>query len=70
MRRPNRRISNGFGYIGFGNKQSNFNQKNNNPFKAAKEKLHEVSNYHFKLDFIDNKLSEKNRELIKNKIRN
>ncbi|MGC6431450.1 MAG: hypothetical protein ACON5F_10455 [Jejuia sp.] len=69
MRRKRRRISNGFGYIGFGNKQSNFNQKNENPFSAAKERLHEASHYHFQLDFKHEKLSKADKELIKTKIR-
>ena len=69
MKRKSRRISNGFGYIGFGNKQSNFNQKSNNPFSSIKERLHEESHYHFKLDFTHKKLSKTERELIKKKIR-
>ncbi|WP_203258157.1 hypothetical protein [Hyunsoonleella ulvae] len=69
MRRKSRRISIGFGYIGFGNKQSNFNQKNDNPFTTAKERLHEASHYHFKLDFKHEKLSKTDKALIKNKIR-
>lgn len=69
MRRKSRRISNGFGYIGFGNKQSNFNQKNDNPFTTAKDRLHEASHYHFKLDFKHQKLSKADKERIKNKIR-
>lgn len=69
MRRKSRRISNGFGYIGFGNKQSNFNQKNENPFTAAKERLHEASHYHFQLDFKHETLSKTDKELIKTKIR-
>ncbi|GEM_PF-1298779 len=69
MRRKSRRISIGFGYIGFGNKQSNFNQKNDNPFTTAKERLHEASHLHFQLDFKHHKLSKADKELIKNKIR-
>ncbi len=69
MRRRNRRISIGFGYIGFGNKQSNFNQKNENPFTATKERLHAASHYHFQLDFKHEKLSKADKELIKSKIR-
>ena len=69
MRRKSRRISIGFGYIGFGNMQSNFNQKNDNPFTSAKERLHEASHYHFKLDFKHKNLSKADKALIKNKIR-
>lgn len=69
MKRKSRRISNGFGYIGFGNRQSSFNQKNENPFTLIKERLHEESHYHFKLDFKHEKLSKADKILIKNKIR-
>lgn len=69
MRRKSRRISIGFGYIGFGNKQSNFNQKNDNPFTTAKDRLHEASHYHFQLDFKHKNLSKADKTLIKNKIR-
>ncbi len=69
MRRKSRRISIGFGYIGFGNKQSNFNQKNDNPFSTAKDRLHKESHYHFQLDFKNKKLSKADKALIKNKIR-
>lgn len=70
MKRKSRRISIGFGYIGFGNKQSNFNQKNDNPFTTAKDRLHKASHYHFKLDFKHEKLSKADKALIKAKIRN
>lgn len=69
MKRKSRRIGNGFGYIGFGNKQSSFNQKNESPFSLIKERLHEESHYHFKLDFKHEKLSKADKFLIKNKIR-
>ncbi len=69
MKRKSRRISNGFGYIGFGNKQSAFNQKNENPFTLIKERLHQESHYHFKLDFKHEKLSKADKIIIKNKIR-
>ncbi|TBN06878.1 hypothetical protein EYD45_03070 [Hyunsoonleella flava] len=69
MKRKSRRISIGFCYIGFGNKQSNFNQKNDNPFATAKDRLHKASHYHFKLDFKHEKLSKEDKELIKSKIR-
>lgn len=69
MKRKSRRISIGFGYIGFGNKQSNFNQINDNPFTTAKDRLHQASHYHFKLDFKHEKLSKADKEHIKHKIR-
>ena len=64
MKRKSRRISNGFGYIGFGNKQSSFNQKNENPFTLLKERLHEESHYEFKVDFQNKKLSKLNENLL------
>ena len=69
MKRKSRRISNGFGYIGFGNKQSSFNQKNENPFTLLKERLHEESHYEFKVDFQNKRLSKADKIIIKNKIR-
>lgn len=69
MKRKSRRISIGFGYIGFGNKQSNFNQKNDNPFTSAKERLHKASHLHYKLDFKHDELSNTDKRIIKNKIR-
>ena len=39
MGRRSRRHSTGFGYIGFGNSQSTFNQKSSTPFSVYKEKL-------------------------------
>ena len=38
MGRRSRRHSTGFGYIGFGNSQSTFNQKSSTPFSVYKEK--------------------------------
>ena len=69
MARNKRRHSVGFGYIGFGNNHSVFNQKTNKAFSTLKEKLNEETHFHFKLNFSHKKLTKEEREIIKNKIR-
>ncbi|UKM63714.1 hypothetical protein GSB9_00259 [Flavobacteriaceae bacterium GSB9] len=69
MSRNKRRHSTGFGYIGFGNNQSVFNQSANKSFSALKEKLNEETHYHHQLNFLHKKLSKEEKETIKNNIR-
>ncbi|WP_341216408.1 hypothetical protein [uncultured Wocania sp.] len=69
MARNKRRHSTGFGYIGFGNVRSVFNQSSNKAFSTLKEKLNEKTHFHFKLNFSHKKLTKEEREIIKNKIR-
>ncbi|GAA4237401.1 hypothetical protein GCM10022291_24110 [Postechiella marina] len=69
MKRVSRRISNGFGYIGFGNSQSTFNQKSNKAFSSLKDKLNAESHFHHQLHFTHDKLSKAEKDFIKNKIR-
>ncbi|MFD1162528.1 hypothetical protein [Hwangdonia seohaensis] len=69
MARNKRRHSVGFGYIGFGNSRSVFNQTSNKAFSALKEKLNEETHVHYKLNFSHKELSKAEREIIKNKIR-
>lgn len=69
MARNKRRHSTGFGYIGFGNNQSVFNQKTEKAFSSLKEKLDNETHYHFKLNFTHHTLTKAEKELIKNKIR-
>ena len=69
MKRQSRRHSTGFGYIGFGNSHSVFNQSANTPFSALKDKLDEQTHFHFQLNFSHKKLTKEERKLIKNKVR-
>ncbi|MFY0712731.1 hypothetical protein J1D01_03570 [Seonamhaeicola sp. NFXS20] len=69
MARNKRRHNTGFGYIGFGNNQSLFNQKSTQAFSSLKEKLDNETHYHFKLNFTHKKLTKQEKDLIKNKIR-
>ncbi|MEP5338708.1 MAG: hypothetical protein ABJL44_08975 [Algibacter sp.] len=69
MKRVSRRISNGFGYIGFGNNQSTFNQKSNSTFSTLKDKLNKSSHLHHQLKFTHHKLTKAEKDFIKNKIR-
>lgn len=69
MGRVKRRHSTGFGYIGFGNNYSVFNQKTNKAFSHLKDKLNEETHFHYKLHFSHKKLTQAEREAIKNKIR-
>ncbi|WP_138434176.1 hypothetical protein [Winogradskyella algicola] len=69
MARRSRRHSTGFGYIGFGNNQSTFNQKTSTPFSVYKEKLDLEAHLHFEMEFMHKDLSKADKEKIKNKIR-
>ncbi|NJX16755.1 hypothetical protein [Tamlana crocina] len=69
MARNKRRHSTGFGYIGFGNNQSVFNQSANKSFSALKERLNQETHYHYELHFTHKKLTKTEKEAIKNKIR-
>jgi len=69
LKRQSRRHSTGFGYIGFGNNHSVFNQSTNKAFSALKDKLNEETHFHFQLNFSNEKLTKEKRELIKNKVR-
>ncbi|MAB49007.1 MAG: hypothetical protein CMC05_10285 [Flavobacteriaceae bacterium] len=69
MARRSRRHSTGFGYIGFGNNQSTFNQKTSTPFSVYKEKLDLEAHLHYEMEFMHKNLSKADKEKIKNKIR-
>ncbi|APY09466.1 hypothetical protein BWZ20_14650 [Winogradskyella sp. J14-2] len=69
MARRSRRHCTGFGYIGFGNNQSTFNQKTSTPFSVYKEKLDLEAHLHYKMEFMHKDLSKADKEKIKNKIR-
>ncbi|GAB4160896.1 MAG: hypothetical protein Tsb0033_17500 [Winogradskyella sp.] len=69
MARRSRRHSTGFGYIGFGNNQSTFNQKTSTPFSVYKEKLDLEAHLHYEMEFMHKDLSKADKEKIKNKIR-
>ncbi|WP_345274316.1 hypothetical protein [Flaviramulus aquimarinus] len=69
MARNKRRHSIGFGYIGFGNNQSVFNQTSNKAFSTLKEKLNSETHYHYKVNFLHKKLSKADKKVIKDKIR-
>jgi hypothetical protein len=69
MARRSRRHSTGFGYIGFGNNQSTFNQKTSTPFSVYKEKLDLEAHLHYEMEFMHKDLCKADKEKIKNKIR-
>lgn len=69
MKRQNRRHRTGFGYIGFGNNHSVFNQKSHKAFSALKDKLNAETHVHFQLHFSHDQLTKAEREIIKNKVR-
>jgi hypothetical protein len=69
MARRSRRHSTGFGYIGFGNNQSTFNQKTSTPFSVYKEKLDLEAHLHYEMEFMHKDLTKADKEKIKNKIR-
>jgi hypothetical protein len=69
LKRTRRRISNNFGYIGFGNNQSVFNQQSIKPFSILKEQLNNETHYHHQVDFLHKKLTKSEKDFIKNKIR-
>ena len=69
MARRSRRHSTGFGYIGFGNNQSTFNQKTSTPFSVYKEKLDLEAHLHYEMHFLHKDLSKSDKQKIKNKIR-
>ena len=64
-----RRHSTGFGYIGFGNNQSTFNQSSRKPFSNYKEKLDLEAHLHYKVNFLHKDLSQEDKQRIKDKIR-
>jgi len=64
-----RRHSTGFGYIGFGNNQSTFNQSSKKPFSTYKQKLDLEAHLHYKMDFLHKDLSKEDKQKIKEKIR-
>lgn len=64
-----RRHSTGFGYIGFGNNQSVFNQSSKKPFSKYKEKLDLEAHLHYKMEFLHKDLSKEDKQKIKDKIR-
>ncbi|MDG4716478.1 hypothetical protein [Winogradskyella marincola] len=70
MARRSRRHSTGFGYIGFGNNQSTFNQKTSTPFSVYKEKLDLEAHLHYQMEFMHKNLTKEDKKKIKNKIRN
>ncbi|WP_431158173.1 hypothetical protein [Winogradskyella poriferorum] len=69
MRRRSRRHSTGFGYIGFGNNQSTFNQTSKTPFSVYKEKLDLEAHLHYEMHFLHKDLSKEAKHRIKEKIR-
>lgn len=69
MTRNRRRHKTGFGYIGAGNSTSVFNRKANKAFSKTKEQLNNSSIKKHKLKFTNRKLSDIEKEKIKNDIR-
>jgi len=69
MERTKRRHNTGFSYTGSGNKASVFNRKPRAVFSEIKNKLNTKSLKDHKLEFNNNKLSESDRKIIKDKIR-
>ncbi|MBV7267692.1 hypothetical protein [Winogradskyella luteola] len=69
MGRRSRRHSTGFGYIGFGNSQSTFNQKTSKPFSVYKEKLDLEAHLHYQMEFLHKDLTKEDKQKIKDKIR-
>ncbi|WP_188655095.1 hypothetical protein [Yeosuana aromativorans] len=69
MTRQRRRHSTGFGYIGFGNNQSIFNQHSKKAFSELKDKLNEETHIHHQIHFSHKRLTKTEKEGIKNRIR-
>ncbi|SFD25887.1 hypothetical protein [Algibacter pectinivorans] len=69
MARQRRRHSTGFGYIGFGNNQSVFNQNTTKAFSSLKEKLDNETFLHHNVHFLHKKLTKAEKEAIKARIR-
>ncbi|WP_299116260.1 hypothetical protein [uncultured Winogradskyella sp.] len=69
MSRRRRRHSTGFGYIGFGNNQSTFNQKTSKPFSVYKEKLDLEAHLHYQMEFLHKDLTKEDKQKIKDNIR-
>ncbi len=69
MSRRGRRHSTGFGYIGFGNNQTTFNQKSKGVFSSYKEKLNLEAHLHYEMHFLHKDLSKADKQKIKDKIR-
>ena len=55
------RHSRGFGYIGFGNNPSTFNQKKRILFSVYKEKLDFETHLPYKMDFLHQKLKKEGK---------
>lgn len=70
MKRTRRRHSTGFGYIGFGNVQSVFNQGTRKAFTELKAQLNEETHLKHQVHFTHHTLSYDDKQTIKNKIRN
>ena len=64
-----RRHSTGFGYIGFGNNQTTFNQKSKGAFSSYKEKLNLEAHLHYEMHFLHKDLSKADKQKIKDRIR-
>lgn len=69
MKRPSRRISNGFGYIGFGNVSTVFNQSTRKAFTEIKNRLDSEAHSKHRVHFLHRQLSKEEKEEIKNTIR-
>lgn len=69
MKRTRRRHSTGFGYIGFGNVQSVFNQGTRKAFTEIKDKLNEETHLRHQVHFNHHKLTFEEKQAIKNRIR-
>ena len=67
MGRRTKLHSTGFGYIGFGNSQSNFNQRTSTPLSVYKEKLDSEVHLHYEMEFLHIDLSKKEKQKIKDK---
>lgn len=69
MKRSRRRHSTGFGYIGFGNVQSVFNQGTRKAFTEIKDKLNDETHLTHQVQFNHHKLTSEEKLVIKNRIR-
>ncbi|MFH4968126.1 hypothetical protein V8G61_07965 [Gaetbulibacter sp. M240] len=69
MERNRRRHLTGFGYIGFGNNQTVFNQNSKKAFSELKHSLNQTSHKHYQCHFSHQALSKEAKDHIKNTIR-
>lgn len=69
MKRTKRRHKTGFGYIGFGNQQTMFNRKATPPFSKLKSQLHSESRKAYNQYFNASKLSEIQKQQIKQRVK-